>query len=122
MDDQLYPKALAREKKLEKDKEKVRSGELEAIGKALEILKGRAVDVAGSADEVGSKLGIGLLAKHRAVARSPAAQEAALSKDIAALGAPALVQVPAGSVGFTGTGGAFASLPVFGCTCIPLYR
>jgi hypothetical protein len=74
---------------------KVRSGELEAIGKALEILKGRAVDVAGSADEVGSKLGIGLLAKHRAVARSPAAQEAALSKDIAALGAPALVQVAA---------------------------
>merc|ERR1719487_2081792 len=56
---------------------KVRSGELEAIGKAIEILKGRAVDVAGSTDEVGSKLGIGLLAKKRktkgrAVAMPPA--------------------------------------------------
>jgi hypothetical protein len=58
----------------------VRSGELEAISKALEILKGRAVDVAGSTDEVGSKLGIGLLAKKRHV-RAAAPQ------------APALVQV-----------------------------
>jgi len=47
---------------------KVRSGELEAISKALEILKARAVDVSGSADEVGSKLGIGLLAKKRKTA------------------------------------------------------
>jgi uncharacterized coiled-coil DUF342 family protein len=56
---------------------KVRSGELEAISKALEILKARAVDVSGSTDEVGSKLGVGLLAKGRktkarAVAMPPA--------------------------------------------------
>jgi hypothetical protein len=63
---------------------KVRSGELEAISKALEILKGRAVDVAGSADEVGSKLGINLLAKRRAT-----------KSKVAAPRAPAFLQVAA---------------------------
>jgi hypothetical protein len=62
---------------------KVRSGELEAISKAIEILKGRAVDVAGSTDEVGSKLGIGLLAKGRKTKAHAAAMP------------PALVQVAA---------------------------
>merc|ERR550537_486035 len=42
----------------------VRSGELTAISKALEILKG-AADTYGATDDVGRKLGIGLLAKGR---------------------------------------------------------
>merc|ERR1719456_1901081 len=42
----------------------VRSGELEAIAKAMEILKGAAA-TAGSLDDVGRSLGAGLLAKGR---------------------------------------------------------
>jgi hypothetical protein len=42
----------------------VRSGELEAIAKAMEILKGAAATY-GATDDVGRKLGIGLLAKGR---------------------------------------------------------
>jgi hypothetical protein len=42
----------------------VRSGELEAIAKAMEILKG-ARDTAGALDDVGRSLGAGLLAKGR---------------------------------------------------------
>merc|ERR1719456_2146658 len=44
----------------------VRSGELEAIAKAMEILKG-ARDTAGALDDVGRSLGAGLLAKGRKV-------------------------------------------------------
>merc|ERR1719456_1752778 len=47
----------------------VRSGELEAIAKAMEILKGAAA-TAGSLDDVGRSLGAGLLAKGRKIKKN----------------------------------------------------